>query len=405
MNALSFVVESRRAGSGARAGRMLTPHGLVHTPAFMPVGTQAAVKSLTPDELAVIGTEIILANAYHLYLRPGPELIAHFGGLHQFMGWDGPILTDSGGFQVFSLGFGLEQGVGKIARIFPEQATPQVKGEHKPRLTSVDEEGVTFISHLDGLRHRFTATKSIETQQLLGADIILAFDECTSPLASYEYTRKALQRTHHWAEESLAAKTSSQQALFGIVQGGEYRDLREESAQFIGTLPFDGFAIGGSLGKSKRSMYEILEWTVPLLPDNKPRHLLGIGEPEDLFEGVQRGIDLFDCVAPTRLARHGMLYTRRGRINIKNAQYREDQSPIEAGCPCPTCRHFAKGYLRHLFVAGELLAFRLATLHNLRFILNLMREIRESILAGRFFTFKEGFLAEYRTERGERPPT
>jgi len=386
------------AGPGpARVGRLLTPHGEVETPALVVVATQAAVKTLAPDEVRAAGTQIILANTYHLYLRPGPDLVARLGGLHRFMGWDGPMMTDSGGFQVFSLGFALEHGVGKGPKTFPGLAGDTPRRPVKPRLVSIDEDGVTFTSHLDGSRHRFTPEKSIEIQEKLGADIILAFDECTSPLHDYAYTRQALERTHRWALRSLAARTRSDQALFGIVQGGAYRDLREASARFIASLPFEGYAIGGSLGRSKEDMHRIIEWVIPWLPEGKPRHLLGIGEPEDLLAGIARGIDLFDCVAPTRLGRHGAAYTRRGRLNLRSAALKDDPNPIEADCDCYTCRRFSRAYLRHLFNAGEMLGPRLATIHNIRFLQRLVEGARAAIQAGALDEYARDFLASYRT--------
>jgi len=395
MAIISFEVVKRAEGLMARAGLLRTPRGLIETPSFAPVGTQATVKTLTPDEVRAVGAQVVLANTYHLYLRPGADLIARLGGLHHFMGWHGPIITDSGGFQVFSLGFGLEHGVGKIASIFPGEYRPTAE-EGRGRLTRIDEEGVTFISHIDGSTHRFTPEKSIAVQEALGADIILTFDECTSPLHSYEYTQEALERTHRWALRCLAAKTREDQSLWGIVQGGAYRDLREKSARFIASLPFEGFAIGGSLGTSKADMHQVLEWTTPLLPEDKPRHLLGIGMPEDLFEAVERGIDLFDCAAPTREARNGTVMTRYGRFTVRNAPYAEDPRPIEEGCDCYTCRHFSRAYIRHLFKAEETLGYRLTTIHNLHFILRLIKGIRRSILEDHFPQFKAAFLANYR---------
>ncbi len=399
-SAISFEVEARLPGGGGRAGRLTLPHGVVETPAFMVVGTQATVKSLTPEELRGLGTQMVLGNAYHLYLRPGPDLVAEFGGLHRFMGWDGPILTDSGGFQVFSLGFALEHGVGKIAGIFPGEDARAPARAQRPKLTRIDDDGVTFTSHLDGSAHRFTPEVSIAIQQRLGADVIVCFDECTSPLHDRGYTARALERTHRWADRCLAAWTRRRdQALFGIVQGGAYRDLRERSARFFAERPFPGYCIGGSLGKDKADMHHILEWSLPLLPEGRPRHLLGIGDPADLFEAIERGIDLFDCVAPTRLARHGALYTADGRLAIKAARHARDRGPIEEGCGCYTCGRFSRGYLRHLFVTGELLGPRLASIHNLHFIVNLVKAIRASILDGRFATQKAAFLERYRGGR------
>ncbi|MGH2460801.1 MAG: tRNA guanosine(34) transglycosylase Tgt [Chloroflexota bacterium] len=375
----------------ARVGRLRTAHGDVDTPAFFPVGTQATVKTLTPDDLLAIGAQGILANTYHLFLRPGAELIGQLGGLHAFMGWPRPVMTDSGGYQAFSLGLALEHGVGKIAKMFPGSAEAPARPARK-RLARIDETGVEFASHLDGSRQLLTPEISIQVQQELGADLILAFDECTSPLSDYDYTRQAMERTHRWAIRCLDAWTSTRQGLYGIVQGGAYPDLRDQSAHFIGGLPFFGLAIGGSLGRSTTDMHQVLDWTIPLLPPEKPRHLLGIGEPADLFECVERGIDTFDCVAPTRLARHGGLLTSRGRLNIRKAAYREDTGPIEKSCTCHTCRTFSRAYLRHLFVADEILGYRLATLHNLHFILTLMRQIRQSISDGSFADLKREFL-------------
>ncbi|MEE8163806.1 MAG: tRNA guanosine(34) transglycosylase Tgt [Anaerolineae bacterium] len=377
--AFGFELLKKDPHSRARVGVIYTPHGQIPTPVFAPVGTQATVKAVSPQELQELGTSLILANTYHLYLRPGPDAIADLGGLHSFMGWDGPIMTDSGGFQVFSLA----------------------------HLRAVDTMGVTFRSHLDGSEHLFTPEKVIEIQEKLGADIILCLDECPEPL-DYDYNVQALERTHHWAERCQAAHTrrdqalrpvseaASGQALFGIVQGGAFADLRCQSAEFITTLDFPGYSIGGlSVGEPKEVMHEMLEVTVPLLPEDKPRHLLGIGSPEDLFECVARGIDIFDCVLPTRIARNGALFIRTGRLNIRNARYANDAAPIEEGCDCYACRHFSRAYLRHLIMAKEILGLRLATLHNLHFMLNLMRKIREAILAGTFSALRKEFLANY----------
>jgi tRNA-guanine transglycosylase len=397
MTAIHFDVRAEDPASRARVGFLTTRHGTVQTPALCPVATQAAVKSLTPDEVRDLGAELILVNAYHLYLRPGPDLVAEHGGLHRFMAWDGPIMTDSGGWQVFSLGFGLEHGVGKIAGMFPDEDTGRNphRGQ-RPRMTRVDADGVTFTSHIDGSTHRFTPEISIGVQERLGADLILAFDECTSPLHDEAYTAQALERTHRWARRCLEARTRSDQALYGIVQGGAYEGLRRASAAEFAALPFDCYAIGGSLGRSKEEMRHVLDWSIPSLPDDRPRHLLGIGEPEDIFDGVERGIDTFDCVTPTRLARHGTLYTPEGLMGITNAGYREDFTPVDADCTCYTCAHFTRAYLRHLFVAGELLAYTLATIHNLAFILGLMRRIREAIPAGALGDLRQEFSSRWK---------
>ncbi len=389
MSAIKFSVTAK--DGTARRGVLTTPHGRLRTPAFIPVGTQATVKSLDSDDLRRVNAEIVLSNTYHLYLRPGTELIKQLGGLHKFMNWDGPILTDSGGFQVFSLGWGLAHGVSKISNIFPDEDDRERPAE-KPRLMRVGDDGVTFASHLDGSRHRLTAEISIKAQQDLGADIILTFDECTSPLHDEDYTRQALERTHRWAERSLKTWTNRRrQALFGIVQGGAYRGLRKESARFIDGLGFPGYAIGGSLGRTKRDMYRILDWVNPLLDPGKPRHLLGIGEVEDIFHGVRRGIDLFDCAAPTRMARNGTVLIRpeaggrprnRFRLSVRAARYRADAKPIDPGCDCPTCLNYSRAYLRHLFATNEMLGPRLATLHNVRFMTRLMEDIRTAVSRG-----------------------
>lgn len=390
-----FSVQTRIPGCGGRAGLLRLPHGDVETPSFTVVGTQATVKGLAPDELRALGAQMLLANAYHLYLRPGPGLIADFGGLHQFMGWDGPLFTDSGGFQVFSLGFALEHGVGKIATMFPGTGASASRAS-RAKLNRIDADGVTFTSHLDGSTHRFTPELSIAIQQQLGADVIVTFDECTSPLHDRAYTAAALDRTHRWAVRCLDAWTRhDDQALFGIVQGGAYKDLRVGSAHFFAALPFPGYCIGGSLGKDKQEMHAILDWTLPLLPESRPRHLLGIGEPEDLFAAIARGIDLFDCVAPTRLARHGALYTADGRLHIRAARHTRERGPVVPECDCYTCTNFSLGYLRHLYATREALGPRLASIHNLHFIVNLVRSIRASILAGEFPSFQEHFLERY----------
>ncbi|MCA1647341.1 MAG: tRNA guanosine(34) transglycosylase Tgt, partial [Chloroflexi bacterium] len=388
-------------GSHARAGVLHTPHGSLETPFFCVVGTAGSVKGVTPAELRELGAGVLLANTYHLLLRPGAETVRDLGGLHQFMAWDGPIVTDSGGFQVFSLGFGLEHGVGKQIGMFPgagadPNSQPRRARGQAARLVRVDEDGATFTSHVDGARQRLTPESSIAIQEALGADIILAFDEPTSPLHHAEYTRAAMERTHRWAERCLAARQQGNQALYGIVQGGAFADLRTASAQFIGGLPFDGVAIGGSLGKSKSDMHAVIDWARPHVPEAWPRHLLGIGEPEDLFACVELGIDQFDCVAPTRLGRHGQLYTPDGRLHISRPELKEDPRPIQTDCGCYTCRTgFSRGYIRHLFAANELLGYTLASLHNLYFILELMSSLRKAIREDRLADLKAEFLARY----------
>jgi queuine tRNA-ribosyltransferase len=365
--AFKFSLLQVDTDSRARLGRMDTPHGPVATPAFAPVGTQATVKALDPRDLRELGADLILSNTYHLYLRPGAQVVAEMGGLHRFMGWDGPILTDSGGFQVFSLA-------------------------ERRKFT---DEGVLFRSHIDGSQHHFTPELVIRVQEQLGADIIMCLDECAAP-DDRAYNELALNRTHAWAARCHDSHTRADQALFGIVQGGLFSDLRQQSARYLVGLDFPGYAIGGlSVGETKEQLYTILDITVSVLPADKPRYLMGVGAPEDLLEGVARGVDLFDCVLPTRLARNAALFTRQGRLNIRNASFERDGAPIEDGCACYTCRHFSRAYLRHLFKAGELLAHRLATIHNVHFLLQLMRDIRRAIAAGSFLSFKEEFLVNY----------
>lgn len=362
-----FSFETIAADGRARAGIFHTPHGDLLTPVFAPVGTQATVKALTPAQLEEVGATLVLANTYHLYLRPGADLVAQLGGLHQFMQWQRPILTDSGGFQVFSLA----------------------------AMRKIDDDGVTFKSHIDGSMHRFTPEKSIQIQEDLGADIIMTFDECAPPYER-EYNERALARTHAWAERCLAAKSRPDQALFGIIQGGIFHDLRERSARFIAALDFPGIAIGGlSVGETKAEMHAVLDLLDALLPRTKPRYLMGVGSPEDLINGIARGIDIFDCVLPTRLARHQAAMTRSGRINLMNSGNARDSRPIDEACGCYTCRHFSRAYLRHLIVAREMLASTLISIHNLYMLLNLVREARAAIIAGQFEQFAASFLAEY----------
>ena len=392
---LRFDITHGARTSRARAGVLHTPHGAIETPFFCIVGTAGSVKGVTPAELRDLGADVLLANTYHLYLRPGADIIRELGGLHRFMAWDGPIVTDSGGFQVFSLGFGREHGVGKQIGMFPGEDAPRRAGQ-AGRLVRVDDDGATFTSHIDGSKQRLTPESSIAVQEALGADIILAFDEPTSPLHDADYTRQAMERTHRWAERCLAVRQRGDQALYGIVQGGAFEDLRTASAGFIAGLPFQGAAIGGSLGKSKADMHAVLDWSIPCLPERWPRHLLGIGEPEDLFSCVERGIDQFDCVAPTRLGRHGQVYTPDGRLHLTRPELKEDARPIQADCGCYTCRTgFSRGYIRHLFAANELLAYTLASLHNLFFIQDLMRRIRAAVRADALSELRDTFLSRY----------
>jgi len=365
------------------------------------VGTKATIKALSPEQVKDAGADVVLANTYHLYLQPGDALVAKAGGLHKFMNWSGPLMTDSGGFQVFSLGAAYDEGgLNKFLVEKPEGDTlgiSKVSPSGVEKLAKVDDDGVDFKSPIDGSAHRFTAEKSMEIQHNLGADIIFAFDECTAPTASYEYQKEAMDRTHAWAKRSLARHNEldkdNTQALFGIVQGGRFSDLREESARTIGEMGFDGFGIGGSF--EKKDLETSLGLVNKILPENKPRHLLGIGAVEDLFIGVENGADTFDCVTPTRLGRNGGILTKTGRLNINNAEFREDFSPLEAGCECYTCQNYTRAYLHHLFHAKEMLASTLASIHNVHFLVDLVKQMRKAILAGTFAEFKEEFLANY----------
>ena len=364
MSAIDFKLIKTDRDCPARLGSLTTPHGRIDTPIFMPVGTQATVKAMTPEELGEAGAQIILANTYHLFLRPGHELVARMGGLHSFMHWEGPILTDSGGFQVFSLG----------------------------ELRKITEEGVRFQSHLDGSYHFISPESSIGIQEALGGDIIMCFDECAPCDADYAYVRRSMEMTTRWAVRCRDAHKRADQALFGIVQGGMFRDLRERSISHLVGLGFDGYALGGlSVGEEKSLMYEVMGYSAPLLPPEKPRYVMGIGTPEDLIEGIHAGFDMFDCVMPTRNGRNGMLFTSFGRLNIKGAAYAEDPLPVDPECGCYVCRNYSRAYLRHLFRSGEILASRLNTWHNLHYYLELMAEARKAVAEDRFLQFRQGF--------------
>jgi queuine tRNA-ribosyltransferase len=362
-----LVAEDRK--TGARAGLLHTPHGVFKTPMFMPVGTQATVKTVTPEELEEMGAQIILSNTYHLFLRPGTELIHEAGELHRFMNWNKGILTDSGGFQVFSLG----------------------------AMRKITEEGVYFRSFLDGSKQFLSPEISIRAQEDLGSDIAMAFDECIPYLADYEYARKSTERTTRWAKRCIKAHQRTDRGIFGIIQGGMYKDLRKQSAMEISSLPFDGMAVGGlSVGEPHDLMYDILEETIQWMPKGKARYLMGVGTPDCLVEGVARGVDMFDCVFPTRVARNGMAMIHTGRMNMKNKQYERDFRPIEESCGCYTCRNYTRAYIRHLYKSEELLVFRLVTIHNLYFLLQFMRDMREAIVQGNFSEFREHFMEHYK---------
>ncbi len=429
---MEFKIEKKLKNSLGRVGVLETAHGVIHTPAFVAVGTKATVKSLNPEQVKDAGVEVVLGNTYHLYLQPGDEVVRDAGGMGKFMNWSGPTMTDSGGFQVFSLGVAYGKEISKIIKtVDPSLMIPErFDDSDAPRLAKIGQDGVSFKSHLDGSIHYITPERSIQIQHNLGADIIFAFDECTSPTEDLKYQEEALERTHRWAKRSLvehqrlsaeekaflagslsvpagtalplgssACETPIKEsfafspALFGIVQGGRDESLRKQSAKFIGSLEFDGFGIGGSF--AKEDMSSAVRWVNEILPEKKPRHLLGIGEPVDLFMGVENGVDLFDCVLPTRLGRNGTIYTKSGKIIIMNAKFRNDFGPIEEDCECYSCKNYTRAYIAHLFHGKEMLAGTLASIHNLYFIVNLVKKIRQSIIDDSFFEFKADFLKNY----------
>ncbi len=422
MKQFEFKIKKKLPGALGRAGQFQTPHGEIFTPAFVAVGTKASVKSLTPEQIASTGIQVVLGNTYHLYLQPGDELIRDAGGIGQFMNWHGPTMTDSGGFQVFSLGAAYGKEISKVVSITdPSFLIPERSIGSEAPLAKIGNDGVSFKSHLDGSLHYITPEKSIEIQHNLGADIIFAFDECTSPTESDAYQREALDRTHAWAKRSLEhhIKLEAQkydnssrftpegpyetqnshisaplsQALFGIVQGGRSEELRKKSAEISGSMDFDGFGIGGSF--AKEDMETAVKWVNEILPEEKPRHLLGIGEPEDLFMGVENGVDFFDCVGPTRIARNGTVFTKNGKINLLNAKFVNLFEPIEKDCECYTCKNYTSAYMSHLFRAKEMQGATLATIHNLYFINKLVAGMRQAILDENFQEFKKEFLKNY----------
>ncbi len=396
MQKFNFKIEKKLEGNLGRAGVINTPHGDILTPSFVTVATKASTKALTPEQTRDCGVQVVLANTYHLYLQPGDELIAKAGGFGKFMNWQGPTMTDSGGFQVFSLGVAYGKEISKVTTITdPNFLIPERSIGTEAPLAKIGNDGVSFKSHLDGSLHYITPEKSIEIQHNLGADIIFAFDECTSPTESERYQSEALDRTHSWAKRSLEFHKSknTDQALFGIVQGGRSEELRNKSASVIGAMDFDGFGIGGSF--AKEDMETAVKWVNEILPEEKPRHLLGIGEPEDLFMGVENGVDLFDCVGPTRIARNGTVFTKNGKINLMNAKFVNLFEPIEKDCKCYTCKNYTSAYLSHLFRAKEMEAATLATIHNLYFITKLVADMRQAILDGTFQEFKNEFMKSY----------
>ena len=389
---MKFKVESK--DGKARAGLLKLKHGNIETPFLMPVATKAAVKALSNEDMLELDAQLMIANTYHLMLKPGADIVEKLGGLNKFMNWKKPLVTDSGGFQAFSLGLGREHATGKMSVFFPDSN----KGTRKPTASTVKitDEGIHFRSIYDNSKQFLSPEKSIKIQEQLGADMILAFDECTSPLSDKNYTSNSLVRTHIWAQKCIDSH-KTKQALVGIVQGGHWQDLRTKSAKYISSLPFEGLAIGGSLGKSKSDMHKILDWVVPELADDKPRHLLGIGVVEDIFEAVERGIDLFDCVSSTMIARAGYIYVRpplgtmkgKFRYKVTTSDYRKDKSPLDPNCDCKICRNHSRAYLNHLFAANEFLAYTLASYHNIHFFMRLMKEIRAAITEGTFSKLKK----------------
>ena len=389
---MKFTVEAK--DSKARAGLLRLKHGTVETPFLMPVATKAAVKALSNEDMLELDAQLMIANTYHLMLKPGADIVEKLGGLNKFMNWNRPLITDSGGFQAFSLGLGREHATGKMSVFFPDSN----QSTRKPTKSTVKitDDGIHFRSIYDNSKQFLSPEKSIRLQEQLGADMILAFDECTSPLSDKKYTTNSLDRTHMWAQKCIDSH-KTKQALVGIVQGGHWQDLRKKSAKYISSLPFDGLAVGGSLGKSKSDMHRILDWVVPELPDDKPRHLLGIGVVEDIFEAVERGIDLFDCVSSTMIARVGYIYVRpplgtmanKFRYRVTTAGYKEDKTVLDPNCDCKICKNYSRAYLNHLFSANEFLAYTLASYHNIHFFMRLMKEIRVAIKEGTFSKLKK----------------
>lgn len=386
---LNFKILKQSKKSGARLGILRTAHGEIETPALIPVATSAAVKGLSNEEAFAVGSQMLICNTYHLHLKPGEEVVKKAGGLHKFMNWPRPLMTDSGGFQVFSLGFGKDLGISKVIKGRREENV--VHGQ-QPRLLKITDAGVEFTSFIDGRKIFLNPKISLRIQQKLGADIIFAFDECPPPTANYEYVKKSMERTHRWAVQSLkvhayrqAGKSGKlkEQSLFGIVQGGRFRDLRIESAKFIGSLPFDGFGIGGEFGESKNQMVKMIDWVFGVLPREKPVHLLGIGHPEDIVKVIKAGVDTFDCVAPTRYARHGTAFTSSGRLDMSKSEFLRDQKPLDKKCGCEMCAKYSRSYLAHLFRAREINGLRFLTMHNLFYFHEMVRKIREGIKNGK----------------------
>ncbi len=376
---IDFKIEFKSKKSNARIGILKTPHGEFETPSFTGVATQAVVKTLTSDEVEKTNTKILISNTFHLHLKPGEKFLKKAGGIHKFMNWDHPLMTDSGGFQVFSLGFGIDHGVGKILK---EKSDLSIKEGQQPQNIKITDDGVFFRSPVDGRKLFIGPKESIEIQESIGADIIFAFDECTSPIANYEYTKKSLLKTHKWARICLDTKKSDQ-ALYGIVQGGKFEDLRSESAKFIGALPFDGFGIGGEFGDDKRTMQKMLRLTNSFLPENKPRHLLGIGHPDDFEPIMSEGVETFDCITPTHYARHGVAFTPKGKLAMKKQSFLTDNKPLDDSCECLACSKYSKAYICHLLRGNEITGLKLLTIHNLTYFNKLVENLRQNIKSGK----------------------
>ncbi len=380
---IEFKIIKKSKKSKARLGIIKTPHGIIRTPSWVPVATQAVVKTLTSEEVKKAKSQILICNTFHLHLKPGERIIEKEGGLHNFMNWQFPLMTDSGGFQVFSLGFGRDLGVGKVLKYFPENSLVEViEAKKQPKNLKITPEGVYFKSFIDGKELFLGPKESIKIQEKLGADIIFAFDECTSPLCSFDYAKKSLERTNKWAKICLKVKRSNQ-SIFGIIQGSRYKNLRQESAKFINSLGFDGFGIGGDLGKTKKEMKKILTWVIPFLDERKPRHLLGIGKLEDIENIIKLGIDTFDCIVPTRYGRHGIAFTSQGRIDLGKRKFLNDKNPIDKKCSCYVCQNYRRNYISHLFRAGEVTANRLITFHNIYFFNSFVEKMRKKIREGK----------------------
>ena len=381
---IRFEILKKSNLSKARIGMLETPHGIVETPTFIPVATEASVRTLTSEEALRAGSQILICNTFHLHYLPGEEIVKKNDGLHNFMNWQRPLMTDSGGFQIFSLGFGRDFRVGKVSadNFSSKKRLVSVRAKTQPKFLKITAEGVHFRLPRDGRKIFLGPKESIKIQEKLGADIIFAFDECTFPLASYEYVKESLKRTHKWAKDCLRTK-KSKQALFGIIQGGRFRDLREESSKFIGSLPFDGFGIGGELGEDKKQMVKTIRWSLRYLPDDRPRHLLGIGRLDDIPRIIKEGVDLFDCTIPTHYARHGVAFTSQGKIDLTKSKYLKDKNPLDKNCQCETCQNYRRSYIAHLLRAREITALRLLTFHNLYFFNNFVRDIREKIKKGK----------------------